>query len=135
MFAGGGLVSPLEGVYYVLEIEKKTMLARSLNWRNPKKGNSPPSFLTPYPCSPQPNHKLLLPSPVDTGLKLNVHKTFSRCPGRLLNVLCTFNLRPVSTGSAKTSKQTPKLKRTYRFITLLKNIKTNYNKLLNNLFK
>ena len=29
--------------------------------------------------------------PVDTGCKLNVHKTF---------VLCTFNLRPVSTGIA-----------------------------------
>ena len=28
--------------------------------------------------------------PVDTGRKLNVHKT--------LNVLCTFNLHPVSTG-------------------------------------
>ena len=36
--------------------------------------------------------------PVDTGRKLNVHKTFRRRPGRLLNVLCTFNLRPVSTG-------------------------------------
>ena len=33
--------------------------------------------------------------PVDTWRKLNVHKTFRRCPGRLLNVLCTFNLRPV----------------------------------------
>ena len=33
--------------------------------------------------------------PVDTGRKLNVHKTFRR---RILNVLCTFNLRPVSTG-------------------------------------
>ena len=33
--------------------------------------------------------------PVDTGRKLNVDKTFRR---RLLNVLCTFNLRPVSTG-------------------------------------
>ena len=33
--------------------------------------------------------------PVDTGRKLNVHKTFIR---RLLNVLCTFNLRPMSTG-------------------------------------
>ena len=32
--------------------------------------------------------------PVDTGRKLDVHET-SR---RLLNVLCTFNLRPVSTG-------------------------------------
>ena len=38
-------------------------------------------------------------TPVDTGRKLNVHKTFRRRPGRLLNVLCTFNLRPVSTGT------------------------------------
>ena len=35
---------------------------------------------------------------VDTGRKLNVHKTPRRHPGRLLNVLCTFHLRPVSTG-------------------------------------
>ena len=28
---------------------------------------------------------------------MNVHKTLRRCPGRLLDVLCTFNLRPVST--------------------------------------
>ena len=35
---------------------------------------------------------------IDTGRKLNVHKTFIRRPGRVLNVLCTFNLRPVSTG-------------------------------------
>ena len=40
----------------------------------------------------------IIASPVDTGRKLNVHKTFRRRPGRLLNVLCTFNLRPVSTG-------------------------------------
>ena len=33
--------------------------------------------------------------PVDTGRKLHVHKTFRRPPGRPLNVLCTFNLRPV----------------------------------------
>ena len=39
--------------------------------------------------------------PVDTGRKLNVHKTFRRCPGRPLNVLRTFNLRPVSTGWVK----------------------------------
>ena len=37
-------------------------------------------------------------NPVDTGRKLNAHKTFRRHPERLLNVLCTFNLRPVSTG-------------------------------------
>ena len=36
--------------------------------------------------------------PVDTGRKLNVYMTFKRRPGRLLNVLCTFNLRHVSTG-------------------------------------
>ena len=30
--------------------------------------------------------------PVDTRRKLNVHKTFRRRPGRLLNVLCTFVL-------------------------------------------
>ena len=36
--------------------------------------------------------------PVDTGRKLNVHKTFRRRPESLLNVLCTFNLRPVPTG-------------------------------------
>ena len=38
-------------------------------------------------------------NPVDTGRKLNVHKTFRRRPGRLLNILYTFNLRPVSTGN------------------------------------
>ena len=36
--------------------------------------------------------------PVDTGRTLNKYKTFRRCPGRLRNVLCTFNLRPVSMG-------------------------------------
>ena len=36
--------------------------------------------------------------PVITGRKLNVHKTFRRRPGRPLNVLCTFSLRPVYTG-------------------------------------
>ena len=36
--------------------------------------------------------------PVDTRRRLNVHKTFRRRPRRLLNVLCTFNLRPVSMG-------------------------------------
>ena len=38
-------------------------------------------------------------NPVDTGHKFNVHKTFRRSLGRLLNVLCTFNLPPVSTGN------------------------------------
>ena len=37
--------------------------------------------------------------PADIGHKLNVHNMFRRRPGRLLKVLCTFNLCPVSTGS------------------------------------
>ena len=43
--------------------------------------------------------RTLLTSPVDTGRKLNVHKTFKRRPERLLNILYAFNLRPVATGS------------------------------------
>ena len=35
--------------------------------------------------------------PVATERKLNVHETSKRRPRRLLNVLCTFNLRPVPT--------------------------------------
>ena len=38
-------------------------------------------------------------TPVDTGRKLNVHKTFRRRPGRLLSVLRPYNLRPMSTGT------------------------------------
>ena len=34
-------------------------------------------------------------NPLGRGRKLNAHKTFRRRPGRLLNVLCTFNLRRV----------------------------------------
>ena len=45
-----------------------------------------------------PKHASVLGCPVDTGRKLNVHQTFRRRPGRLQNVLCTFNVRPVSTG-------------------------------------
>ena len=41
--------------------------------------------------------KLLGAFPKDTGRKLNVHKTFRRRRGRLLDVLCTFHLRSVST--------------------------------------
>ena len=37
-------------------------------------------------------------NPLDTGPKMNVHKTFRRRPGRLLNVLCTFNLHSMSRG-------------------------------------
>ena len=54
---------------------------------------------------------------VDTGRKLNVHKTFRRRPGRLRNVLCKFNVCPVSTGWI-----------------LVLNWITNWKVLLNNLF-
>ena len=40
----------------------------------------------------------LLDQPIDTGRKLNVYKTFRRRLGYLLNVLCKFDLRPVSAG-------------------------------------
>ena len=47
---------------------------------------------------------LLLPqdtgSKIDTGSKMNVHKTFRRRPGCLLNVLCMFSLRRLSTGTS-----------------------------------
>ena len=46
------------------------------------------------------NNKEDRPIPVYTGRKSNVHITFRRRPGHLLNVLCTFNLRSVSTGHA-----------------------------------
>ena len=40
----------------------------------------------------------LLVFPWDAGRKLNIRKAFKRSPGRLLNVLRTFNLRPVPGG-------------------------------------
>ena len=43
----------------------------------------------------------LISFPLDTRRKLNVHKTFRRSPGRLLNVLWTFNLHPVPMGLLK----------------------------------
>ena len=48
--------------------------------------------------------------PVDTGSKLNVNKTFRRGPGGLLNVLCAFNLRLVSTGLLVYGPNRPKQK-------------------------
>ena len=36
--------------------------------------------------------------PVNAERKLNVHSAFRRRHGRLLNVLCTLNLRPVLRG-------------------------------------
>ena len=47
----------------------------------------------------------------DTGHNLNVHKTFRRCLGRLLNVLCTFNLRPLPKGISVTVSLTFNLSR------------------------
>ena len=41
---------------------------------------------------------LMIACPLSTGRRLNVHKTIRRRPGRLLNILCTFNLYPVFKG-------------------------------------
>ena len=38
-------------------------------------------------------------NPLDTRLKLNMHKTFLRHSGRDVNVLCTLNIGRVSTGN------------------------------------
>ena len=35
-------------------------------------------------------------NPLDTVRKLNSHKAFRRCPKLFMEVLCTFNIRPVS---------------------------------------
>ena len=47
--------------------------------------------------------------PGDTGRMLNVHKTFRRRPERLLNALCTFNLRLVSTEMNQLLKAHPQV--------------------------
>ena len=69
--------------------------------------------------------------PVDTGRKLNVHKTFRGRSRHLLNVLCTFNLRPVSTGLLRilTGKKHTKIKpqrlrkiRIWKFVSLVHRI-------------
>ena len=48
-------------------------------------------------------------NPVGTGRKFNVRKMFRRRPGRLLNVLCTFDLRRVTTGKFHIQKNIFKL--------------------------
>ena len=56
-------------------------------------------------------------APGDTERKLNLHKTFRRRPGRLLNVLCTLNLRPVSadamSGDSRDEIVRPEMKQAY----------------------
>ena len=49
-------------------------------------------------------------APADTGRKLNAHKTFRRRPERFLSVLCTLNLRSVSTGTRTTKNPAWKTK-------------------------
>ena len=46
------------------------------------------------------NNVDLMRNPLDTGFKLNLHKTFRRCSGRFLNTLCRFNLRFLSNGES-----------------------------------
>ena len=45
---------------------------------------------------------------LDKERKLNVQKTFRRLQERLLNILCTFNLRPVSRGKCLRSLRKPR---------------------------
>ena len=67
-------------------------------------------------------------NPVDTGRKLNVHKTFRTRPGRLLNVLCTFNLRPVSTGKSISHDSVSCIREKYKQKVISPEIATTTNK-------
>ena len=67
----------------------------ALSWAPPSSWFARVCILLDHPSPLSAN---VIINPVDTGRRLNVHKTFRRRPGRLLNVLRTFNLRPVSTG-------------------------------------
>ena len=46
-----------------------------------------------------------IPCPLGIGLILNVHKTFKRRSGRLLNGPCTFNSTPVSPGGCNSANK------------------------------
>ena len=70
--------------------------------QQPSATNTPFHFLSDTFTPPQ--DKVNKVNPVDTEHKLNVHKTFRRRPGRFLNVSCTFNLGPVSTGKMEKLK-------------------------------
>ena len=63
----------------------------------------PLSFHWYYALCNYADDNTMYSSPVDTGRKLNVHKTFRKRPGHLLNVSFTFNLNLVSTGLDKNS--------------------------------
>ena len=95
----------LRGVWMNLKLQpmkkwKVSILVNSYIWKIYLKNfwRSDYIFLDIGTLNSQSTYELLVSVPVDTGCKLNVHKTFRRRPGRLLNVLCTFNVRPVSTG-------------------------------------
>ena len=60
-------------------------------------------------CINKYNWYILGPNHVDTGRKFNVHKKFRRHPGRVLNVLCTFNLCSVSMENAGLQLRVTKL--------------------------
>ena len=60
--------------------------------------------------------------PLGTGRKLNVHKTFRRRPGRLLNVLCTFHLRSVSRGYTQIRIRNPSKHHWNTFISFINSV-------------
>ena len=74
-----------------------SIVSRRLGFCSHKMWHLTSAFFTIYLYTIQNQSFILISScPLDTGPKLNVHKTFRRRPGRLLNALCTFKLRPVS---------------------------------------
>ena len=48
-------------------------------------------------------------NPLQTGHKFNVHKTLKNPPGRLMNILYVFNLRPVSRIKHLKNNSTPNI--------------------------
>ena len=100
-----------EGILYILHEQSTNLLSREESLATFQR--KPPFegfFIAAIPegnIQESLNQLLIISNPVDTGRKLNVHKTFRRPPGRLLKVFCTFNLRPVSTG--KVSKALSRL--------------------------
>ena len=61
--------------------------------------------------------------PLDTRRKLNVDKMFRRRPGRLVNLLFTFNLGPVSRGSSSNMLSNRQFALSYESISMRKSLK------------
>ena len=63
-------------------------------------------------------------TPQDTGHKLNIYNIFTRLPGLFVNVICTFSLPSVSSGTCycrRHPSSKPKLEIKHYFLSKCKN--------------